>query len=67
MLPRLSSRSVNAFVSATVEIVACPRVTAASLAVWQIGKFDHSSAEFNQAAAEPHPFRKTISDRDRSG
>jgi hypothetical protein len=33
---------------ATLLVLACQKATAASKTLWQIGKFDHSSAEFNQ-------------------
>ncbi len=48
-LPKLSSRSLIPLLSAIVVIVACLGAKAASQTIWQIGKFDHSSEEFNQS------------------
>ena len=41
-------RALIVLVSVMSVVMACPRATAAPATLWQIGKFDHSSAEFNQ-------------------
>ena len=44
-------RALVILVSVLSVVMACPRATAAPTTLWQIGKFDHSSAEFNQGGA----------------
>lgn len=49
LAPGSSRQSLMFLVSAMVVLMTCQGAMAASTAVWQIGKFDHSSTEFNQS------------------
>ena len=46
-------RRIYALFAILVMIAFCPCLQAGSSVVWQIGKFDESSAEFNQSAVRP--------------
>jgi hypothetical protein len=48
MAIRILARSLLLSVLTTTVLLTCQKAFAASKAVWQIGDFDHSSAEFNQ-------------------
>ena len=44
-------RTLMVLLSVMLVVMACPKATASPTTLWQIGKFDHSSAEFNQGGA----------------
>ena len=51
LIPGLSPQGLVYWMSVMVMVIACQKAMAAPETLWQIGKFDHSSAEFKQDTA----------------
>ena len=51
LIPGLSPQGLVYWMSVMVMVIACQKAMAVPETLWQIGKFDHSSAEFKQDTA----------------